>query len=192
MPPPNDEISSTATRVVVNDNAGFRDGSVVSAPLLDASGVPRRRNVDAGRSFRRQARPNLAAIAVRGFRRAMATVSAVAKPHHAGYGASAKPARVSAPPTRRTRSAELAVSTAHSAAASHGRWPRKNNQDHPVLRAKFTVSAAIRPCRSALRPCSSNVGDRVTRAQRDVRVQRSPDQAIHRWRGLPAGLTRVR
>jgi hypothetical protein len=71
----------------------------------------------------------------------MATVSAVAKAHQTGYGASAAAARGSVRAVRRTGSALLMVSTADSAAAGHGRCALKNSQFQPPFRTRFSASA---------------------------------------------------
>ena len=62
-------------------------------------------------------------------------------PHHTAYGDRAIPAPLLTVPARRARSAELAVSSAASAAATQGLRTRQKTTLHAVLRARLVPKA---------------------------------------------------
>src|SRR5581483_11227022 len=92
--------------------------------------------------------------------------------------------RGSACPTRRVRSALLAVSAAAPTAANPSRRQRKNNQLHPPLSTRFKARAATRPRNFAVSPRCCN---RSTPAA-DVTAM-SPYSVVHATGNTPLGGT---
>ena len=85
----------------------------------------------------------------------MTALRTVANPVHAAYGASTTPFCGEALCARRTRSAELAASTAASSTAGRSFFAAKNVPFQPTLRARFAASAAMYARCSLVRPVSA-------------------------------------
>src|SRR5690242_19402498 len=75
-------------------------------------------------------------------RRQMSVDITVAKPHHSGYGASARPLAGLTAAVRRVRSALLAVRAAAARADAPSLCCLKNSQLQPALRTRLVANAA--------------------------------------------------
>ena len=125
---------------------------------------------------RRPAQPRLA--------RQSAALRTVANVHHAAYGASAAPARGSARQVRRTRSTLLPARTAAVGTAQPSRWALNATQHQPALRTRFVAKAVTYARRSS----GGSAVDGHGRRDRQVRVERRPDDRERDGRGLDRGL----